>query len=436
MRLSNYFLPILKENPSDAHVISHKLMLMSGMIRQQNSGIYVWLPIGLRVLKNIEQIVREEMDRAKAVEVLLPCIQPADLWIETGRYESYGKEMLKITDRHEIKLLFAPTAEDAITDLFRSNVKSYKELPLNIYQLQWKFRDEIRPRFGVMRGREFYMKDAYSFDLDEESAVLSYDNMFEAYIKIFKRLGVHAIPVKAETGPIGGDMSHEFQIVAKDGESEIFYEPKLDELLKMDKLDIASIKKCYAVSDDVYDEKTCTIDKSNLIRKRGIEVGHIFNFGDKYTKAMNCVVQNKEGKLVNPLGGSYGIGISRLVAAIIEASHDAAGIIWPQSVAPFEISIICLKNDDDKCRGMADDLYFKLQKAGFSVLLDDTDSSGKSKFSTHDLIGSPWQIIIGPRLAGSDLVELKERKTMHSEQFSCEAVISKLTSNFLQGRCQ
>ena len=432
MRVSNYFLPILKEFPNDAHVMSHKLMLMSGMIRQQNSGIYVWLPLGLRVLKKIEQIVREEMDKAGAVEVLLPCIQPADLWIETGRYESYGKEMLKITDRHENKLLFAPTAEDAITDLFRNNVKSYKELPLNIYQVQWKFRDEIRPRFGVMRGREFYMKDAYSFDLDEESAVKSYDNMFEAYIKIFRRLGVHAIPVKAETGPIGGDMSHEFQIVAQDGESEIFYEPKLDELLKAEKLDIDNIKKCYAASDDIYDEKTCKIDKGDLIRKRGIEVGHIFNFGDKYTKIMNCVVQNKEGKLIHPLGGSYGIGISRLVAAIIEASHDKSGIIWPKSVAPFEVSIICLKNDDEKCRGMADDLYSKLQKIGVSVLLDDTNNSVGSKFATHDLIGSPWQIIIGPKLASSDVVELKERKTMQSEQFSCEAVISKLTAEFIQ----
>lgn len=431
MRVSNYFLPILKENPNDASVTSHKLMLRAGMIRQQNSGIYVWLPMGLKVLKKIEQIVREEMDKAKAIEVLLPCIQPADLWIETGRYESYGKEMLKITDRHENKLLFAPTAEDAITDLFRSNVKSYKELPLNIYQLQWKFRDEIRPRFGVMRGREFYMKDAYSFDLDEESAVKSYDNMFETYIKIFRRLGVHAIPVKAETGPIGGDMSHEFQIIAKDGESEIFYEPLLEELLKSDKLDIASIKKCYAVSDDIYEEKSCEIDKTKLIRNRGIEVGHIFNFGNKYTKAMNCVVQNKEGKLIHPIGGSYGIGISRLVAAIIEASHDESGIIWPQSVAPFEISIICLKNDDDKCRIMADDLYFKLQKAGFTVLLDDSNNSSGSKFSTHDLIGSPWQIIIGPRLAVSDLVELKERRTMKSEQFSRDAVMAKLTSEFL-----
>jgi prolyl-tRNA synthetase len=426
MRITKYFLPILKEDPSDAHVASHRLMLRAGMIRQQNSGIYVWLPLGLKVLKNIEKIIREELNKVGAVEVLLPCIQPADFWIETGRYESYGKEMLRITDRHENKLLFAPTAEDAITDLFRSNVKSYKELPINLYQVQWKFRDEIRPRFGVMRAREFYMKDAYSFDLDKEGAIKSYDQMFKAYINIFKKIGIHAIPVKAETGPIGGDMSQEFHIIAKDGESEIFYDSRLDDLLKAKELDIDEIKKCYAVSDDIYDPKACTVEESSLVRTRGIEVGHIFNFGTKYTEAMNCVVQNKDGKLVHPLGGSYGIGISRLVAAIIEANYDNAGIIWPESIAPFTVSIVCLKYADIECKKMADTLYEHLQKAGLTVLLDDSDSSVGSKFATHDLIGVPWQVVIGPKLAQTNLVELKERKTMKSEQLSLDTAISKL----------
>ncbi len=435
MRITEYFLPILKEEPADAHVVSHKLMLRAGMIRQQSTGIYTWLPLGLRVLKKIEQIVREEMNKAGAIELLLPCIQPADFWIETGRYESYGKEMLKITDRHENNLLFGPTAEDAITDLFRNNVKSYKALPINLYQIQWKFRDEIRPRFGVMRGREFYMKDAYSFDLDEEAAIKSYDNMFRVYIHIFNRLGVQVIPVKAETGPIGGNMSHEFQIISKDGESTIFYDPELNTLLKAQELDIDKIKACYATSDDLHDPKNCPIAESKLMRQRGIEVGHIFNFGTKYSKAMNCVVQNKEGRLVNPVGGAYGIGVSRLVAAIIESSNDQNGIIWPQSVAPFDISIICLQYANQECRAIADNLYAKFSQERYSVLLDDSDNGVGSKFATHNLIGVPWQIIVGPKLVKDELVELKERKTGNIEQLTFESVVAKLTSKLLKNVC-
>lgn len=410
MRLSNYFLPILKEDPADAHVISHKLMLRAGMIRQQCAGIYVWLPLGLKILKKIENIVREEMNKSGAIETLLPCIQPADFWIETGRYESYGKEMLKMTDRHENKLLFGPTAEDAITDLFRKNVKSYKELPLNLYQIQWKFRDEIRPRFGVMRGREFFMKDAYSFDIDEESAIKSYNRMFETYLKIFRRIGLKAIPVRAETGPIGGSLSHEFQILAKNGESKIFYDKTMDKLLDAPEFDIEKIKNTYAASDDIHDEKNCPIATNSLNIENAIEVGHVFNFGTKYTKSMNSVVQNQEGKLVHPICGSYGIGVSRFVAAIIEASNDEHGIIWPRSVAPFDISVILLKPQDNKCQEIADKIYNELQQNGYDVLLDDTDNSVGSKFATNDLIGIPIQITIGPKLLSENKAEIKFRK--------------------------
>ena len=409
MKLSQYFLPILKEDPSDAHVVSHKMMLRAGMIRQQNSGIYSWLPLGVKILQKISDIVREELNKIDCVEILLPCIQPADFWIETGRYESYGKEMLKITDRHDNKLLFGPTAEDAITDLIRNNIKSYKQLPLTLYQIQWKFRDEIRPRFGVMRGREFLMKDAYSFDLDEANLIKSYDKIFASYLKIFKRIGVKTIPVQAETGPIGGSLSHEFQIIAKNGESQIFYDPKMDALLDSDNPDVDAIKATYAASDEVHTDENCPIEKDKLSITNGIEIGHIFNFGTKYTEAMNCKVQGKDGKLVYPVCGSYGIGISRFVAAIIEASHDDNGIIWPDAVAPFDLSIICLNYKNEACRDIANKLYEDF-KSSNDVLLDDTDDSVGSKFATHDLIGIPVQIVVGPKLAKENKVEVKYRK--------------------------
>ncbi len=414
MKLSQYFLPILKEDPAEAHVISHKLMLRAGMIRQQNSGIYSWLPLGLKVLQRISQIVREEMNKSGINEICMPCIQPADFWIETGRYESYGKEMLKIKDRHDNDLLFGPTAEDAITDLVRNNVKSYKSLPLNFYQIQWKFRDEIRPRFGLMRGREFLMKDAYSFDIDEESAAKTYNMYFETYLKIFNRIGIKAIPVKAETGPIGGNMSHEFQIVAESGESTIFYDANLDSLLaKKDNFDIEKIKSLYAASDDIHNETDCPIPTQDLKVTRGIEIGHIFNFGTKYTKAMNCTVQDSEGKLVHPICGSYGIGVSRFVAAIIEASHDDRGIIWPKSVTPFDVSVICLNNKNEETVQLANQCYDSLSR-NYEVLLDDTNESAGSKFATHDLIGIPIQVIIGPRLAKEGMVEVKYRDNAES----------------------
>jgi len=414
MRLSSYFLPILKEDPSEAHVISHKLMLRAGMIRQQNSGIYSWLPLGVKVLQNISNIVRDEMNKMGAIEVILPCIQPAEFWIETGRFDSYGEEMLKFKDRHDVDLLFGPTAEDAITDLARNNIKSYKELPINLYQIQWKFRDEIRPRFGLMRGREFMMKDAYSFDIDQEAAEKSYDKVFQTYLKIFKRIGLKAIPVKAETGPIGGKLSHEFHIVAKNGESEIFYDPKMDSLLDNGEFDIEKIRNTYAASDDVHDGEKCPVDESILRKTKGIEVGHIFNFGTKYTKAMNFTVQGPNGELIHPLCGSYGIGVSRFVAAAIEASHDDKGIIWPKSIAPFDLAIINLNINNSECSEISEKLYDKL-KNEFSVLLDDSTQNVGSKFSTNDLIGTPYQIVIGPKLIKDGKLEIKERQNSKTQ---------------------
>lgn len=408
MRHSEYFLPILKDDPADAYLPSHKLMLRSGIIRQQSSGIYSWLPLGVKLLQKISKIIREELNKIGAVEILLPCIQPAEFWIETGRYESYGKEMLKITDRHDNQLLFGPTAEDAITDLMRNNVKSYKELPLILYQTHWKFRDEIRPRFGVMRGREFLMKDAYSFDLTKEGFIKSYNKIFAAYLRIFNRIGIDVIPAQAETGPIGGDLSHEFHIIAENGESTIYYDNKLEALLKKNNPDIEVIKSHYAATDDIHNDEKCPIDKSTLKTAKSIEVGHVFNFGDKYTKAMNCSVQDQDGKLIHPLSGSYGIGVSRLIAAIIEASHDNKGIIWPKAVAPFDISLICLNVRNEACYSLANKLYEDLNKY-YEVLFDDTEHSAGSKFATHDLIGTPIQIIIGPKLAKEDKLEVKYR---------------------------
>ena len=344
MRLSRYFLPTLKEDPKEAQIVSHRLMLRAGMIQQSSAGIYSWLPMGFKVMKKIEQIVREEQNRAGALEILMPTLQPADLWRESGRYDDYGKEMLRITDRHERDMLYGPTNEEQVTDIFRSHVKSYKNLPLNLYHIQWKFRDEVRPRFGIMRGREFLMKDAYSFDLDYEGAKTAYNNMFVAYLKTFARLGVKAIPLRAATGPIGGDLSHEFIVLADTGESEVFYHK---DILTLETPSEASYTaeelqgivdkwtSYYAAADDMHDPATCDIDDADLVTRRGIEVGHIFHFGDKYSKAMGATVAGPEGKDVTVSMGSYGIGVSRLVGGIIEASHDDAGIIWPESVAPF-----------------------------------------------------------------------------------------------------
>ena len=440
MRLSTYFLPIIKENPSEASIVSHRLMLRSGMIRQVGAGIYNWLPLGLRVLKKIENIVRQEMDKAGAVEILMPTLQPAELWQESGRYEDYGQEMLRVKDRHKRDMLYGPTAEEVVTDIFRNNVKSYKELPINLYNIQWKFRDEIRPRFGVMRGREFLMKDAYSFDMDYESAKVSYDNMKRAYYNTFKLMGLHAFAVNADNGAIGGSLSHEFQILAETGESTIYYDSEFENLLKTGKPSDDEAKRLqkystngtytvYAVADEKHNPHNCPIPLNRLKTARGIEVGHIFHFGTKYTKAMNVLINDKEGKQLHPEMGSYGIGVSRLVGAIIESSHDDAGIKWPLSVAPFKVGIINLRSSDPDCTKICDELYKKLQNEGVEVLYDDTDNSAGSKFATMDLIGLPWQVAVGPRGVKSGTVEIKNRISGKKDEISFEAAIDKLVTS-------
>ena len=415
MRLSKYFLPVLKEKPAEAQIVSHTLMLRAGMIRQQNSGIYVWLPLGLKVLQNIQKIVVENMNASGCIELLMPTIQPAELWQASGRYDNYGKEMLRIVDRHDNNLLFGPTNEEVITDVFKNNIHSYKDLPKNLYQVQWKFRDEIRPRFGVMRAREFLMKDAYSFDVDRAGAVNSYSNMYATYIKTFRDLGVYAIPVKAESGPIGGELNHEFHIVADTGESGLYYDKKFDVLANDISIDINAMQSLYAATDEKHDPNNCPIGESEMEYRRGIEVGHIFYFGTKYSEKIGAMVTDRNGTLVPAEMGSYGIGISRLVAAIIESNHDEHGIIWPESVAPFKVSIINLAVSNQKCSEFAESIYDSFAKVGVDVLYDDTEDRPGQKFATHDLIGSPWQIIIGPKNATQGVVELKHRKTGETE---------------------
>ena len=435
MRLSAYFLPLLRENPSEAQIVSHRLMLRAGMLRQEAAGIYAFLPLGFRVLKKIERIVREEQDRSGAHEVLMPTIQPAELWKESGRYEDYGKEMLRITDRHEREMLYGPTNEEQITDIFRGSIKSYRDLPKNLYHIQWKFRDEVRPRFGVMRGREFLMKDNYSFDLDAKGAKHSYNKMFVAYLRTFARMGLKAIPMRAETGPIGGDLSHEFIILAETGESQVFCDKRWLET------DILGVEvdydgdlepffqqwtRLYAATDDKHKPETCPIPKDQLVEARGIEVGHIFYFGTKYSKPLGATVAGPNGEPIMVEMGSYGIGVSRLVGAIIEASHDEAGIIWPESVAPFKVALINIRAADEKCRAAADDLYAKLRKAGVEVLYDDREESPGAKFATMDLIGLPWQLTVGPRGLAQGVVELKERKSGKREELAPEAALNRL----------
>ena len=412
MRLSRYFLPVMREAPAEAEIVSHKLMLRAGMIQQVSAGIYDWLPLGLAVLKRVERIVREEMNAAGALEILMPTIQPADLWRESERYEAYGKEMLRIKDRHERDMLYGPTNEENVTDIFRRHVRSYRQLPLNLYHIQWKFRDEIRPRFGVMRGREFLMKDAYSFDLDYEGARRAYDNMFVAYLRTFKRMGLTAIPMQAETGPIGGNMSHEFQILASTGESAVFYDAAFEEVdFEALDLDIARLKALYAATDDMHDAAKCPVPPDRLRTGRGIEVGHIFYFGTKYSAKMGANVMGPDGTEVPAEMGSYGIGVSRLVGALIEAFHDEKGIVWPEPVAPFRVALVNLRPDDEACRDLAEDLYRRLRAMHVDVLLDDTEERAGAKFATMDLIGIPWQVTIGPRGVKEDRVELKERRT-------------------------
>ncbi len=438
MRLSRYFLPILRENPKEAEIVSHRLMLRAGMIQQQSAGIYAWLPLGKRVLDKVTNIIHEEQGRAGSIELLMPTIQSADLWIESGRYDDYGKEMLRIEDRQERKMLFGPTNEEMITDIFRSHVKSYKDLPLNLYHIQWKFRDEIRPRFGTMRSREFLMKDGYSFDLDKESSEHAYRRIFASYLRTFDRMGLRAIPMRADTGPIGGNLSHEFIILAETGESEVFCHKAFLEFsappadLDFDDKDALQgifdmWTSKYAATDEMHDEAAFgALGADEKVSARGIEVGHIFHFGTKYSEAMGAKVLGPDGKEHAVQMGSYGIGPSRLVPAIIEASHDDNGIIWPRAVAPFETVIINMKSGDATTDAVSAQVYDALGKAGKDVLLDDTSERAGSKFATADLIGAPDQVIVGPRSAGNGEVEVKDRKTGERGTMTVEAAINML----------
>ena len=440
MKLSELFLPIVKDIPTDAKIKSHQLMIRSGMIRQSAAGIYSWLPLGFRVLKKIEQIVREEQDFAGAQEMLMPTIQSADLWKESGRYDGYGLEMLRIKDRQDRELLYGPTNEELITQIFRDNVKSYKSLPLILYHIQWKFRDEIRPRFGIMRCREFLMKDSYSFDLTKEESNHSYNKMFYAYLRTFERLELKALPMVADTGPIGGDLSHEFIILAETGESQIYTNKKLLDLkisdFKNDKESLKSMVDIYASFYSATDEKFDQVEFDKKVKKedqlitRGIEVGHIFHFGDKYSKPMNAMVNSSAGTNTTVQMGSYGIGVSRLVGAIIEANYNNNVMKWPKSVTPFQVAIINLgKKNDEICKKKADKLYHLLNEKKIEVLLDDTDESPASKFKNFDLIGIPYQVIIGSKQAENEY-EFKEI-TSDKINLSLDELVKKIETLYL-----
>lgn len=424
MLLSKYFLPVLKEQPSEAQIVSHSLMLKSGMIKQSSAGIYTWLPLGLKVLKNVENIVRTNMDEAGFIELLMPCVQNGDLWRESGRFDVYGKEMLCFKDRHGHDLLFGPTNEELITDIARSSLQSYRDLPKVLYHIQWKFRDEIRPRFGVMRGREFLMKDAYSFDIDEESAIRTYNQVFTAYMRTFKDMGLKAIPLAAETGEIGGDLSHEFHVLADTGESLLYYDKAFDSL--GEDLDIEKLKSLYAATEEKHTADNCPVPQKDLLVKRGIEVGHIFNFADKYSSPMQAMVNNNQGQRAALQMGSYGIGISRLVAAIIEVSHDDKGVIWPMQVAPFKVSILnlCLKHEENTA--IASSIHDELVAKGVDVLYDDANDRSGAQFATADLIGSPWQVIVGPKKTADGLIELKNRKSGEVQDLSPDSAIKEI----------
>jgi prolyl-tRNA synthetase len=440
LRLSRSFLPVLKESPADAQIVSHKLMLRAGLVRQTAAGIYAWLPLGFRVLKKIEQIVREEQDRAGAIELLMPTLQSADLWRQSGRYDAYGPEMLRIRDRHDRDMLFGPTNEEMITAIFRDDVKSYRDLPRTLYHIQWKFRDEVRPRFGVMRGREFLMKDAYSFDLDEAGARQSYYTQLLAYLRTFQRMGIRAVPMKAASGPIGGDLSHEFIVLAPTGESEVFYDAAFEEFdwgqadLRYD--DAAGLEalfdkvsSTYSATDETHDDtRWAEVPEDRRRTGRGIEVGHIFYFGTKYSASMGLKVSGPDGSMVAPEMGSYGIGVSRLVGAIIEASHDDNGIVWPEEVAPWKVGLVTMRGDDAASVAAADDIYARLIAAGVEVLYDDRDERGGVKLGSMDLIGLPWQLIIGPRGLAQGVVELKHRRSGDKEELSIDSALERLTS--------
>ncbi len=434
MRLTQYFLPVLKENPKEAQIVSHRLMLRAGMIQQSSAGIYSWLPLGLKVLDKIEQIVREEQNAAGAHEIKMPTIQPAELWQESGRYDDYGLEMLRIKDRHDRDMLYGPTNEEQVTDICRTHLKSYKSLPLNLYHIQWKFRDEVRPRFGVMRGREFLMKDAYSFDLTKQDARQAYNRMFVAYLKTFARLGLTAIPMEADTGPIGGDLSHEFIILADTGESGVFFHKDWEQTNLVAEINydedlqpvVDRFTSLYAKTDETHDPDTCPVAEGDLLTRRGIEVGHIFYFGTKYSAKMGATVSSPDGEMTELHMGSYGVGVSRLVGAIIEASHDEKGIIWPASISPFDAGIVNLKPGHEGTDKVTETVYAKCREAGFDVLLDDSSDSAGAKLASMDLIGLPWQIVAGPRSVDRGVVELKNRQTGETEEVGLDEAPARL----------
>ncbi|MDC0094049.1 proline--tRNA ligase [Alphaproteobacteria bacterium] len=437
MLLSHFFLPILKESPKEAEIASHVLMLRSGMIQQSSSGIYSWLPLGKIILDKITSICNNEMINAGCNEILMPTLQSADIWRESGRYEDYGKEMLRIVDRNQRDLLYGPTNEELVTEIFRTHIKSYKELPLKLFHSQWKFRDELRPRFGVMRGREFLMKDAYSFDVDQGSSIISYNKMFVAYMQLFKKMGLKAIPMKADTGPIGGDLSHEFIIMADTGESEVFLEKDFlnfeglsDNINYNENLQevVDKYTSFYAATEEKHNPDNFTNHDNDLIKARGIEVGHIFHFGQKYSKPMKAFVNNDQGKNIPVYMGSYGVGLSRLVGAIIEANHDKNGIIWPKEITPWNYNIINLKNGDDDCDKICSDLYSYMNKNADTVLYDDTNDRAGAKLAKADLIGLPYQIIIGPNGIKDQQFDLKNRKNGDLKKMSYNELLNFLNS--------
>ncbi|WP_282028059.1 proline--tRNA ligase [Paracoccus marcusii] len=438
MRLSRYFLPVLKEDPKEAQIVSHRLMLRAGMIKQQTAGIYSWLPLGFKVLRRIEQIVHEEQARAGHIPMLMPTLQPADLWRESGRYDDYGEEMLRIKDRNKRDLLYGPTNEEMITDIFRSHVGSYKDLPLTLYHIQWKFRDEIRPRFGVMRGREFLMKDGYNFDLTKEDALHAYNRHLVSYLRSYERMGLQAIPMRADGGPIGGDYTHEFLVLAETGESEVFYDSQITDLTFGDRqIDYDSVEECqavleeftsrYARTDETHDEAVyAQVPEERRRTARGIEVGQIFYFGTKYSEPMGAMVRNSDGAQVPVHMGSHGIGVSRLLGAIIEANHDDKGIIWPEGVTPFHVGIVNLKQGDNSTDAACDAIYAELQARGLDPLYDDRDERAGAKFASMDLIGLPWRMTVGPRGLTSNKVELTSRRTGQTEEVSPQEAIARI----------
>ncbi|MCB5199565.1 proline--tRNA ligase [Loktanella sp. TSTF-M6] len=438
MRMSRYFLPVLKETPREAQIVSHRLMLQAGLIKQASAGIYSWLPMGYKVLRRIEQIVHEEQARAGHLAMLMPTMQSADLWRESGRYDAYGDEMLRVKDRGGRDMLFTPTAEELVTDVFRANVNSYKDLPLTLYQIQWKFRDEVRPRFGVMRGREFLMKDGYNFDLTKEDALHAYNRHLVTYLRTYERMGLQAIPMRADSGPIGGDDTHEFLVLAETGESEVFYDSQITDLTFGDReIDFDDRAACQAVMDEFTSRYARTdethdaalfaeVPEERRRTARGIEVGQIFYFGTKYSEALGATVQTRDGDSVPVHMGSHGIGVSRLLGAIIEASHDDKGIIWPEGVTPFHVGILNMRVGDAGCDSVCDDLYAQFQTAGLDPLYDDRDERAGAKFGTMDMIGLPWRITVGPRGVKNGVVELTCRRTGEAEEMSVSDAVARI----------